>query len=95
MNLDAWRMHYTYIIAAGVIAAGFGLIFASLSRIPPEAIIAFVVGTFTFALGFLFGREQTVGASRDAARAMEQGASGGVRPPEPGKPAPPPAPPAP
>ncbi len=85
MKTDDWRLHYTYLAIIGSIAAGFALLFLSLPRIPPEAIVAVAVAIFNLALGFVVGRETGAGASRAAERAVNQGANSGVATPDEGK----------
>lgn len=82
MNINAWRLHYTYALAFVIVVGSGVLIFLKLPEIAPEVLIGFLGTAFGFVLGFAFNRESQVGARIDTERAIEQGAAGGVRPPE-------------
>jgi FtsH-binding integral membrane protein len=72
MSTDTWRLHYTYLIGAGVLALAFGLLLLHTPDISGESKLAFVTFVAGIVLGFVFNRETQE-------RAIEQGANGGIR----------------
>jgi hypothetical protein len=79
MSTDTWRLHYTYLIGAGVLALAFGLLLLHTPDISGESKLAFVTFVAGIVLGFVFNRESSVSAARAQERAIEQGANGGIR----------------
>jgi len=87
MNADLIRLAFTYAIALVALIGAFLLIYAKLSEISAESLLALVTFVLGLALGFVFNRESTTSGARAAERAVSQGANAGVIPPVP--PAPP------